>query len=229
MSETQSTDAVVIENLSLEEAERVFHFLQSFGYIKNPATSGAMVVMGSPLSYAYDKASKTLEIQLLMPSTIVTPAKIRAVVERERFRPEGLLGSVASELPAADNHVEITINNASGHLLVNSGRDVTKGVSRVIESRIAAGDEVLAIEARSATWSVVGAEGSVTYQIDAQTFLIIDYFLEGELFHQCSAMLKGVNAARYKTTVSGTGTRCVCESDRGPWLEMTPTVKIEKA
>lgn len=229
MSETMNAEGTVIENLSRDEKDRVFAHLQSLGYLKTPADRGAMIVMGSPLRYAYDAEAKTLEVALLMPSKIITAPKIAALIEREGRRPQSLLKDDVDELAPADNHVEVTLHNTSGKTLINSEESVSVGVLRVIEDRIESGQEKLAFEARSAKWSVAGAKGSVSYQIDGQTTLTINYFLDGPPFHQCSATIKGANATRYKATVTGTETRCVCESDRGPWLEMTPTVKLEKA
>lgn len=231
MSETMSAEGIVIEKLSQEEKDRVFAHLQTLGYLKNPADRGAMIVMGSPLRYAYDEGAQTLELELLMPSKIITAAKVAALIEREGRQSQGALQSdtdSVNELAPADNHVEVTIKNSSGKTLVNSDESVTTGVLRVIEDRIDSGQEKLAFEARSAKWSVAGAKGSVSYQIDGQTTLTINYFLDGPPFHQCSATIKGANAARYKASVTGTETRCVCESDRGPWLEMTPTVTLVK-
>lgn len=75
---------------------------------------------------------------------------------------------------------------------------------------------------------MAGAKGSVSYPIDGQTTLTINYFLDGPPFHQCSATIKGINAAKYKASVTGTEIRCVCSDGKGPWLEMKPTVTLER-
>lgn len=153
MSETISAKETVIEKLTPDEKDRVFAHLQTLGYLKTPGDRGAMIVMGSPLRYAYDAVSQTLELELLMPSKIITAQKIAALIEREGRRPEGPLQSdkdSVDELAPADNHVEVTIKNSFGKTLVNSEESVTIGVLRVIEDRIESGPEKLAFEARSA-------------------------------------------------------------------------------